>query len=169
MRHNKHRTLEPVMHKSALRLELSADPVLNWSVLLVQHIFEAESSIVERCEGEHIRLVDQDKNITHTSIHDITTALFDSYYQRSGKLELTRERKWDDIPKCYYLGFKSGKKLVCYLMIHGQCKFNFTQICVLIFFGSRSARSQFGSGGTRTCLNNGAYFRDASPVGNQSE
>jgi hypothetical protein len=100
------------MHKSALRLELSADPVLNWSVLLVQHIFEAESSIVELCEGEHIRLVDQDKSITHTSIHDITTALFDSYYQRSGKLELTRERKWDDIPKCYYLGFKSGKKLV---------------------------------------------------------
>lgn len=108
------------MHRAAFTLELSADPVLNWAVLLAQHIFEVET-LLQRTNKIRPVLIDAENNISYTSVQDIITAFFNSYYQRSGKSELTRDRQWDNIPKCYYLGFKkSGKKLVCLDIIYAE-------------------------------------------------
>ena len=97
---------------NAFTLELSASSALNWSILLASHIFDAKV-ILQQTEQIRPVLVDVEKCLRYTRIKDIVTILFDSYYRRAGKLELTRDRKWDNIPKCYYLGFKkSGKKLV---------------------------------------------------------
>ncbi len=100
------------MHHTPFTLALSADPVLNASVLLARHVFETETPLQLTDQIRPV-LINVESNISYTSIRDIVTALFNAYYQRSGKSELTRDRKWDNIPKCYYLGFKkSGKKLV---------------------------------------------------------